>query len=219
MAEASKSLGSVQFGPFELLLDTEELRKYGLPVKLSGQAIQILIVLASRPGQLVTREELQRKLWPGDSFGDFEHGLNAAVNKLREKLGDSATTPTYIETLPGRGYRFIFPLEHPGTLPEPEPPQPESPRPPWWRRRATIHRLKRDGESRRYAAASSITLKPEAEGSRHQIAPAARNKNTLSRSVITAVVVVVALVAVWLYYRRFSIFNTRSPISARKYRL
>ena len=107
MAEASKSLGSVQFGPFELLLDTQELRKYGLPVKLSGQAIQVLIVLATRPGQLVTREELQRKLWPTDSYGDFEHGLNAAVNKLREKLGDSATTPTYVETLPGRGYRFI----------------------------------------------------------------------------------------------------------------
>src|SRR5215469_1237626 len=111
MAEASKSLGSVQFGPFELLLDTQELRKHGLPIKLSGQAIQILIVLATRPGQLVTREELQRKLWPTDSYGDFEHGLNAAINKLREKLGDSATTPTYVETLPGRGYRFIGTIE------------------------------------------------------------------------------------------------------------
>src|SRR6516165_6967087 len=116
MAEASKSLGSVQFGPFELLLDTQELRKYGLPVKLSGQAIQVLIVLATRPGQLVTREELQRKLWPTDSYGDFEHGLNAAVNKLREKLGDSATTPTYVETLPGRGYRFVGEIRLEGKL-------------------------------------------------------------------------------------------------------
>ena len=138
MAEASKSLGSVQFGPFELLLDTQELRKHGLPVKLSGQAIHVLTLLVARPGQLVTREELQEKLWPGDSFGDFEHGLNAAVNKLREKLGDSATTPTYIETLPGRGYRFIFPLEPAGTSPEPEPPRPEPPKPPWWKRKATI---------------------------------------------------------------------------------
>jgi len=111
MAEASKSLGSVQFGPFELLLDTQELRKHGRPVKLSGQAIQTLTVLATRPGQLVTREELQRKLWPTDSYGDFEHGLNAAINKLREKLGDSATTPTYVETLPARGYRFIGKIE------------------------------------------------------------------------------------------------------------
>ena len=111
MAQADKSLGSVAFGPFELFLDTQELRKHGVPVKLSGQAIQVLIVLIARPGQLVTREELQQKLWPGDSFGDFEHGLNAAVNKLREKLGDSATTPKYIETLPGRGYRFIGKIE------------------------------------------------------------------------------------------------------------
>src|SRR5215831_7423762 len=110
MAETSKSLGSVQFGPFELALDTQELRKHGLPVKLSGQAMQILIILTTRTGELVTREELQQKLWPTDSFGDFEHGLNAAVNKLREKLGDSATTPKYIETLPGRGYRFIGPI-------------------------------------------------------------------------------------------------------------
>jgi tetratricopeptide (TPR) repeat protein/DNA-binding winged helix-turn-helix (wHTH) protein len=113
MAQADKTLGSVTFGPFELLLDTQELRKHGVPVKLAGQAIQVLIVLVARPGQLVTREELQQKLWPGASVGDFEHGLNAAVNKLREKLGDSATTPTYVETLPGRGYRFI------GNLPEP----------------------------------------------------------------------------------------------------
>src|SRR5262252_1196507 len=111
MAETSKSLGSVRFGPFELLLDTQELRKNGVPVKLFGQPIQVLIVLSGRPGSLVTREELQQKLWPADSFGDFEHGLNAAVNKLREKLGDSATTPTYIETLPGRGYRFIAEVE------------------------------------------------------------------------------------------------------------
>src|SRR5215469_9602392 len=134
MAQADKTLGSVTFGPFELFLDTQEMRKHGVPVKLSGQAIQVLIVLIGRPGQLVTREELQQKLWPGDSFGDFEHGLNAAVNKLREKLGDSATTPTYVETLPSRGYRFIFPLEHPGTLQEPEPAQPQPPRPLWWKR-------------------------------------------------------------------------------------
>src|SRR5215469_9021191 len=127
MAEGEKSLGAVRFGPFELLLDTQELRKHGIPVKLSGQAIQVLAILTGNPGKLVTREELQRKLWPGDSFGDFEHGLNAAVNKLREKLGDSATAATYIETLPGRGYRFIFPLEPAGTLSDPEHVEPERP--------------------------------------------------------------------------------------------
>ena len=104
--EAEKSLGAVRFGPFELSLETQELRKNGVPVKLSGQAIQVLAMLTANPGKLVTREELQKKLWPAESFGDFEHGLNAAVNKVREKLGDSATIPKYVETLPGRGYRF-----------------------------------------------------------------------------------------------------------------
>jgi DNA-binding response OmpR family regulator len=70
------------------------LRKHGILLKLSGQAIQVLAILTANPGKLVTREELQKKLWPAESFGDFEHGLNAAVNKLREKLGDSAVTPT-----------------------------------------------------------------------------------------------------------------------------
>ena len=79
-------------------------------LKLTGQAIQVLTTLLERPGQLVTREELQQKLWPGASFGDFEHGLNAAVNRLRDVLGDSATQPEFIETVPRRGYRFVGPV-------------------------------------------------------------------------------------------------------------
>ena len=107
MSEPRKTIGSMHFGPFELSTESSELRKHGQRLKLSGQAIDVLLMLASNAGRLVTREELQRKLWPGDSFGDFEHGLNAAVNRLRETLGDSATDPTYIETVPRRGYRFI----------------------------------------------------------------------------------------------------------------
>ena len=107
MSEPRKTVGSMHFGPFELSTESSELRKHGQRLKLSGQAIDVLLMLASNAGRLVTREELQRKLWPGDSFGDFEHGLNAAVNRLRETLGDSATDPTYIETVPRRGYRFI----------------------------------------------------------------------------------------------------------------
>lgn len=131
MAEAEKSLGSVRFGPFELSLETQELRKHGIPVSLFGQAIQILLVLTANPGRLVTREELQQKLWPGASYGDPEHGLNAAVNKLREKLGDSATTPTYIETLQGRGYRFIGKIESDESGPSPDEPEPPKPRRKW----------------------------------------------------------------------------------------
>ena len=142
MAEAKATPGLLRFGPFELSADTGELRKDGVRLKLSGQAIQVLTMLAANPGQLVTREELQQKLWPGASYGDPEHGLNAAVNKLRETLGDSATEPTYIETVPGRGYRFIAVLEAPTTTPEsqPETPasEPEPPKSPWWKRKATI---------------------------------------------------------------------------------
>jgi TolB-like protein/DNA-binding winged helix-turn-helix (wHTH) protein/Tfp pilus assembly protein PilF len=111
MPEKGTTPGSIRFGPFELLPETQELRKLGFPVKLSGQAIQVLLVLTACPGKLVTREELQQKLWPGASFGDFDRGLNAAVSKLREKLSDSAIEPKYVETLPGRGYRFIGRVE------------------------------------------------------------------------------------------------------------
>jgi Tol biopolymer transport system component/DNA-binding winged helix-turn-helix (wHTH) protein len=142
MAEERATLGLLRFGRFELSADTGELRKDGVRMKLSGQAIQVLSMLTANPGQLVTREELQQKLWPGASYGDPEHGLNAAVNKLRETLGDSATEPKYIETVPGRGYRFITALELPTTTPDtqPEPPVPEPkpPKLPWWKRKAII---------------------------------------------------------------------------------
>ena len=96
--------GSIRFGPFDLSLETHELSKNNYRLKLGGQAIQVLELLTDRPGKLVTREDLQKKLWPDTSFGDPEHGLNAAVNRVREALGDSAIEPKYIETVPGRGY-------------------------------------------------------------------------------------------------------------------
>src|SRR3984885_1042882 len=107
MADRAEVSGSIRFAPFELVLEPEELHRNGIRVKVSGQALQVLIVLASEPGRLVTREPLHKVLWPTESSGDFEHGLNAAVNRLREILGDSAADPKYIETIPRRGYRFI----------------------------------------------------------------------------------------------------------------
>ena len=100
-----------RFGPFEVDLHTHELWKFGTRIKLVGQPFEILSVLLSRPLELVTREELRERLWPGDTFVDFNHGLNAAVNKLRDALSDSADNPRYIETLPRRGYRFIAAIE------------------------------------------------------------------------------------------------------------
>jgi Tol biopolymer transport system component/DNA-binding winged helix-turn-helix (wHTH) protein len=101
----------VKFGPYVVDLHTCELWKHGTRLRLVGQPFEILAALLKRPGQLVTREELRAQLWPGDTFVDFNHGLNAAVNKLRDTLCDSAEDPKYIETLPRRGYRFVAQVE------------------------------------------------------------------------------------------------------------
>ena len=104
----------IRFGNFEVDLQSGELRRKGLKVKLQGQPFQILTMLLEHPGEVVTREELRLKLWPADTFVDFDHSLNAAVKRLREALGDSAETPIFVETLARRGYRFIGNTEIPG---------------------------------------------------------------------------------------------------------
>ncbi len=110
MKESVHSQQVVRFGVFELDLRAGELRKHGLKVRLQDQPLQILTMLLERPGEVVTREEIQKKLWPADTFVDFDHSLNTAIKKLRQALGDEADTPRYIETLPRRGYRFIAPV-------------------------------------------------------------------------------------------------------------
>lgn len=104
---AAREKPRVRFGLFQLDLHCGELSKGELKLKLQGQPIELLSALLERPGELVTREELRQRLWPRDTFVDFEHSLNTAVRKLRQALGDEADTPRYIETLPKRGYRFI----------------------------------------------------------------------------------------------------------------
>jgi DNA-binding winged helix-turn-helix (wHTH) protein len=96
-----------RFGVFELDPQAGELRKNGMKVRLQGQPVEILVILLERPGETVTREELQEKLWPADTFVDFEQGLNNAMNRLRAALDDNAQVPRYVETVPRRGYRFI----------------------------------------------------------------------------------------------------------------
>ncbi len=103
-------VAGVRFGVFELDVSSGELFKARLRVSLAGQPLQVLIALLDRPGSLITRDELRQRLWPSDTFVDFEHGLNAAVRRLRDALGEDATSPRFIETLPRRGYRFIAPV-------------------------------------------------------------------------------------------------------------
>jgi DNA-binding winged helix-turn-helix (wHTH) protein len=99
----------IRFGVYEADLRSGELRKHGVRLKLQDQPFQVLCMLLERPGELVTREELRQRLWPADTFVDFDHGLNTAVNKLRDVLGDSAANPKFIETLAKRGYRYVGP--------------------------------------------------------------------------------------------------------------
>src|ERR1700758_1054753 len=97
----------IRFGAFELDVHAEELRQQGLKIRLQEQPLRILQMLVANPGELVSREELRAALWPSNSYVDFDQGLNRAINKLREALGDSAETPRFIETLARRGYRFL----------------------------------------------------------------------------------------------------------------
>ena len=113
MPQADREAKSVRFGVFEVDFAAGELRKSGVRIRLQEQPFQILATLLDRPGEVVTREDLRTRLWPSDTFVDFDHSLNTAVNKLREALGDSATSPRYIETMARRGYRLLAPVEKP----------------------------------------------------------------------------------------------------------
>src|SRR5271163_2602683 len=109
--EQAPSSPMLKFGPYIVDLTAGEIRKNGSRIRLQEKPLRVLGLLAERQGQLVTREELKKHLWPEDTFVDFETGLNTAVSKLRDALSDSAEKPRYIETIPRRGYRFISPVE------------------------------------------------------------------------------------------------------------
>jgi DNA-binding winged helix-turn-helix (wHTH) protein len=111
MRDEIPSEGRLCFGAYQVDLRTGELRKHGTRVHLAGRPFQILALLLEQPGELLTRKELQSRLWPSDTFVDFEHGVNAAIQTLRRALCDSHKKPRYIETLPRRGYRFIAAVE------------------------------------------------------------------------------------------------------------
>ncbi len=100
-----------RFGAFEADAATGELRRQGIRIKLNAQPFQVLLMLLERPAELLTREEISRNLWPDGTFVDYEHGVNSAVNRIREALGDTAANPRFVETLARRGYRFVAPVE------------------------------------------------------------------------------------------------------------
>jgi eukaryotic-like serine/threonine-protein kinase len=176
MVEGLHSPRIISFGIFEVDLLAGELRKAGLKLKLTGQPFQVLAILLERPGDVVRREELQKRLWP-DTFVDIDHNLNTAINKIREALGDSAESPRFVETLPRRGYRFIGAINHEKASASVG---------------ADLQRLKRDTETERVAAAGSRTVaRPDA--------PVARVAKLWKIAV--PVLTVVLLFAGGLYYR------------------
>ena len=115
-----------RFGVFEADAVTGELRRQGVRIKLNAQPFQVLFMLLERPGQLLTREEICSELWPDGTFVDYEHGVNSAVNRLREALGDAASNPRFVETLARRGYRFVAPVERIGLSESPPSTAPEA---------------------------------------------------------------------------------------------
>src|SRR4051794_18247270 len=111
MREFGSSVRGIRFGVFEVDLRSGELRKKGIKIKLQDQPFLLLITLLNQRGEIITREELRRTLWPDGTFIDFDHGLGSAINRVREALGDSAANPRFVETVPRRGFRFIAPIE------------------------------------------------------------------------------------------------------------
>jgi len=100
-----------RFGPFELDLDAAEVRQEGVRVRLQPQPFRLLVLLTSRPGSLITREEIRTELWPEGTFVDFDQSVNFAVKQIRDAFGDSASRPVYLETVPRQGYRFVAPID------------------------------------------------------------------------------------------------------------
>src|SRR5438132_8779136 len=122
------TVSKYKFDDFEADLRAAELRRGGNRLKLQLQPFQVLVALLERPKEVVTREELRQRLWPEDTFVDFDHGLNTAMVKLRDVLGDSASKPKYVETIAKRGYRFLGNAEAVLEQPKAEPPKVEEPR-------------------------------------------------------------------------------------------
>src|SRR6516225_3688015 len=141
MAGASTTETSVvRFGIFELDPRRGELRRNGAKVRLQEQPLQILLTLLGRPGELVTRDELRGRLWPDDTFVDFDHSINTAVRRLRDALGDSAENPRFVETVARRGYRFLAPVSGPVPTAASPDVHPHAPRR-WWFIAATASAL------------------------------------------------------------------------------
>src|SRR5262250_3924947 len=135
MENSGQSKTTIKFGVFEVNPRSGEVRKSGTRIRLQDHPFKVLLALLEHPGEVVSREELRQRIWPTESFGDFDHAVNVAVGKLRIALGDSADVPRYVETLHRRGYRFVCPI----SLPVPSSVSPKVAEP----QRASVRKLRK----------------------------------------------------------------------------
>jgi TolB-like protein/DNA-binding winged helix-turn-helix (wHTH) protein/Tfp pilus assembly protein PilF len=189
MGSTSAVARILRFGVFEVDLKACELRKHGLRLKLPEQPFQVLAVLLENPGEIVTRDELRNRLWQGDTFVDFDHGLNNAVMRLREVLGDSSENPRFVETIPRRGYRFIAPVA--GSF---------------FRAHATTHEEAENLHAPSQAAGSRLIETPVFETP--SISVQRKSSTTQVTLLSTTIVMVVVFGAVLVHYRPFGAHKT-----------
>src|ERR1700726_538790 len=186
--EPSRLTSVVRFGTYEVSLQSGEVRKAGLRIKVQQQPMKLLEMLLERPGEVVTREELRSRVWTDENFGDFDQAVNIAIAKLRNALGDSAENPRFIETLPKRGYRFIAEVSVVDADFRPKRP---------------------DSAARDLPATESVPKLQERQGAGLTIAPAAPRRGLWpTRRLIVALALVLslslAILAVWVFRSRGS---------------
>jgi len=175
----------VRFGAYEADLLSGELRKSGIRLKLQDRPFQILAILLEQPGIVVTREQLQKRLWPEDTFVDFEHGLNTAINKLRDSLSDEADNPRFIETLPKRGYRFIAPVSA-SAAPRPH-----------------LHAVAPANEPTPFPTPASSPVGPSVASSPAPAAATAKSPLTTYLAAAAMLLLCVALVVAWYFFSHY----------------
>ncbi len=191
----SETYRLLRFGVFELNLDLEELRKNGTPLKLPPQPFKLLALLASHSGQVVTRDEIQEKVWGNDTFIDFEQGVNKCIKQIRTALSDNPDAPLYIETIPRRGYRFLAPVRT-KIVPAPPPQVKEA-------SSGLIANVAPEVRAR-VEAATHTTSSLEDTGAMPAQSPAAAPESTVSSRLIWILIpmlIVVAVLAYWLLTR------------------
>ena len=222
MSGSQQTAGAVRFGVFEVDREAGEIRKNGLKVHLQEQPFRALAVLLERPGKVVSREELRERLWPSDTFVDFDRSLNTAINKIREALGDSAENPRFLETLPRRGYRFLASVEQAGHTVGTQPPVPGAPAVPE-AGHSGAHRLGEDPNETGPHQPATLVVRAQQQTSQVR----RQSRLTWALSTVAVLAVAAALAVSFVYFRaapselplrRFAYTPSAAMLARRYYR-